>query len=380
MKWHGPTGADRLARPFESMARKRHQEEQPEAARVVNVLPVKKKPRAKTQAQAQLSSARHHQSKPRELVGRAHARSPKRAKFDVDYTHGQLLRLMGDADVDSEELDEALDYIEDEKAGESYVEELSTRTVERSDRSTRSSATQFAAVDADDQFKGDEVDEEAELDEEEGAVEGEEDQDEEEEEEEEVAAPVVFQCGTCRSIFGDSYAFVGANADLLLVTLSDVTNVARAPETQTAKDGADAGSSFRELLCKQCQAVLGRQYLTTPIALDELRGLYSFSTAAIASYQLGYPQLESQREPLGADAAKRATAACDATVRSLAADRDELLRLREDMTKVQNLLLVVDERLRSLETEEPDSEADEGANVPVSAIASASTTGTPVKR
>jgi len=32
------------------------------------------------------------------------------------------------------------------------------------------------------------------------------------------------------------------------------------------------------------------------------------------------------------------------------------------MTKVQSLLLVVDERLRSLETEEPDSEADEGAN------------------
>jgi hypothetical protein len=179
--------------------------------------------------------------------------------------------------------------------------------------------------------------------------------------EEEAAAPVVFQCGTCRSIFGDSYAFVGANPDLLLVTLSAVTNVASAPEALTASDGPDAGSSFHEILCKQCQAVLGRQYLTTPIALDALRGLYSFSTAAIASYQLGYPQLESQREPSAADA-KRATALCDATVRSFAADREELLRLREDMTKVQSLLLVVDERLRSLETEEPDSEADEGAN------------------
>ncbi|GLE11321.1 hypothetical protein PINS_up023701 [Pythium insidiosum] len=108
-------------------------------------------------------------------------------------------------------------------------------------------------------------DEEAEeTQEEEEEADGEDEEDEEEEEDEEIAAPVVFQCGTCRCIFGDSYSFVSSNADLLLVTLSAVTNVAVGPEPLTSKEGPDLGSSFLELLCKQCQTVLGRQYLTTP--------------------------------------------------------------------------------------------------------------------
>lgn len=184
-------------------------------------------------------------------------------------------------------------------------------------------------------------------------------EDDDGDEAEAMAAPVVFQCGTCRSIFGDSYAFVGSNADLLLVTLSAATNVAAAPETLTAKDGADAGSAFHELLCRQCQAVLGRQYVTTPVKLDAIRGLFSFATAAIASYQLGYPQLERSREAPSAADAQRATDACASTVAKLAADRDEVLKLRQDMAKVQSLLLVLDERLQHLEAgDEPDSEAE----------------------
>lgn len=345
------------------MARKRQQQEEEEAAaaaRVVNVLPVKKKPRAQRQPQAR--------DKPRVQAAYPSSRRGRPNRYSRGIS---LLGLAGDADVDSEELDEAVELVEDEEAGESYVYRAGDEeAIERSDRSTRSSSARFATVAAD-RFQDDE---EEELGEEDGAVdveeEGQGEDPEDPEDGEEAAAPVVFQCGTCRSIFGDSYAFVGANADLLLVTLSAVTNVACAPEALTATDGPDAGSSFHEILCKQCQAVLGRQYLTTPIALDALRGLYNFSTAAIASYQLGYPQLENQQEPSAEDA-KRATALCDATVRSFAADREELLRLREDMTKVQSLLLVVDERLRSLETEEPDSETDEGA----STVTPHSTTG-----
>ncbi|GLE10547.1 hypothetical protein PINS_up022693 [Pythium insidiosum] len=94
-------------------------------------------------------------------------------------------------------------------------------------------------------------DEEAEeTQEEEEEADGEDEEDEEEEEDEEIAAPVVFQCGTCRCIFGDSYSFVSSNADLLLVTLSAVTNVAVGPEPLTSKEGPDLGSSFLELLCK----------------------------------------------------------------------------------------------------------------------------------
>lgn len=196
-----------------------------------------------------------------------------------------------------------------------------------------------------------------------------------EEEEEEIAAPVVFQCGTCRSIFGDSYSFVGSNADLLLVTLSAVTNITTTSEPQTSKEGMDMGSSFQELLCSQCQTVLGRKYLTTPVLLDAIRGLFSFATTTIASYQLGYPQLQLQSAmskegdalegvlatSTSFEDMKRATIACDQAVKALSSDRQELLKLREDMTKVQNLLLVVDERLHQLEEEgqdEHDSEAE----------------------
>lgn len=181
------------------------------------------------------------------------------------------------------------------------------------------------------------------------------------EEEEEIAAPVVFQCGTCRSIFGDSYSFVGSNAELLLVTLSAVTNITTAKEPQTSKDGMDMGSSFQELLCAQCQTVLGRKYVTTPVPLDPIRGLYSFATNTIASYQLGYPQLSLEQGALSTsvDAIKRATIECDEAVKLLSVDRNEVGKLRADMTKVQNLLLVVDERLHQLETGEPDSEAED---------------------
>ncbi|TMW69716.1 hypothetical protein Poli38472_001872 [Pythium oligandrum] len=195
---------------------------------------------------------------------------------------------------------------------------------------------------------------------------GEEDDDDEEDEDDEVTAPVVFQCGTCRSIFGDSYSFVSSNAELLLVTLNAVTNVAVAPEALTAKDGPDIGSAFQELLCKQCQTVLGRKYLTTPNNLDAIRGLYSFSTTCIASYQLGYPQLNQTNgeNTMSSKAIAHANQECQSAINTLSMDRKELMKLRDDMTKVQNVLLVVDQRLHQLETQVEDSEAEEDDDVP----------------
>lgn len=187
---------------------------------------------------------------------------------------------------------------------------------------------------------------------------------EEDDDVEEIAAPVVFQCATCRSIFGDSYSFVSSNAELLLVTLRAVTNITVASERQASTDNADEGSSFRELLCQQCQTVLGRLYLTTPLPLDAIRGLYSFTTSAIASYQVGYPQLSLDQANGGQEGVdlgeiRANTIRCEQAVQTLRADQSELLKLREDMTKVQNLLLVIDERLHDLETEEVDSEAEQ---------------------
>ncbi|RLN90629.1 hypothetical protein BBJ28_00012965 [Nothophytophthora sp. Chile5] len=181
---------------------------------------------------------------------------------------------------------------------------------------------------------------------------------EEAEEDEEGAMPlVVFQCSTCRSIFGDSYAFVCSTEALWLVTLSAATNVAQAPEVQTAQDGPDAGSSYFELLCQNCQAVLGRKYLATPVALDSIRDLYSFSTEAITSYTLGDPMRDADASVQGM---QQAAMACSNTLNTLAADRDEMARLREEMEKVKGLMVTVDERLAQLEESEQADSEEEG--------------------
>ncbi|KAG2784565.1 hypothetical protein PC129_g15082 [Phytophthora cactorum] len=175
--------------------------------------------------------------------------------------------------------------------------------------------------------------------------------------EEEGAMPlVVFQCSTCRSIFGDSYAFVCSTEQLWLITLSHVANVALAPEVQTANTGLDAGSSYYELLCHNCQAVLGRKYLTTPVALDGIRDLFSFSTEAITSYTLGEPMQKAEGEE--DEWMKLAAAACHATIQKLAADRSEVTRLREEMEKVKGLMVTVDDRLAHLEGAAPESEEE----------------------
>ncbi|TDH70309.1 hypothetical protein CCR75_001656 [Bremia lactucae] len=165
---------------------------------------------------------------------------------------------------------------------------------------------------------------------------------------------VVFQCSTCRSIFGDSYAFLCSTEQLWLITLSHVTNVTLAPEVQTANTGFDAGSSYYELLCRNCQAILGRQYLTTPVALDGIRDLFSFSTEAITSYTLGDPM---QKGGGGEDEhMKQAAALCHTTMQKLAADQSEVLQLREEMEKVKGLMVAVDNRLAHLEKIAPECE------------------------
>lgn len=177
------------------------------------------------------------------------------------------------------------------------------------------------------------------------------------EEEEEGAMPlVVFQCNTCRSIFGDSYAFVSSTEQLWLVTLSHVTNVTLAPGVQTANTEHDAGSSYFELLCQNCQAVLGRKYLTTPVALDGIRDLFSFSTEAITSYTLGDPMHKADN---GEDKAMtRSAAACHEALQQLAIDRDQVANLRDEMEKIKGLLVTMDDRLAHLEGAEPESEGD----------------------
>ncbi|KAF4320498.1 hypothetical protein BBO99_00007291 [Phytophthora kernoviae] len=93
------------------------------------------------------------------------------------------------------------------------------------------------------------------------------------------------------------------------------------------------------------------KYLTTPVALDAIRDLFSFSTEAITSYTLGEP-MQNQQEN------SQAAVACHAAMQKLAVDRNEVVRLREEMEKVKGLMVTVDDRLAQLEGGEVESEEE----------------------
>lgn len=99
--------------------------------------------------------------------------------------------------------------------------------------------------------------------------------------------PLVFSCASCRTIVGDSCSLVDTNEQLQTVTLSGASNVSRLKERLTSDSPADEGSSYNELQCEGCRAVLGKFYLTTPRALDVIREQFSFLVDKLQSYEIG---------------------------------------------------------------------------------------------
>lgn len=148
----------------------------------------------------------------------------------------------------------------------------------------------------------------------------------------EITGPVVFQCETCRCILGDSMTFISANDVLETITLSNVQNVKQLDETNTSKKEHDFGSTFHELLCLSCQASLGKVYLTTARHLDSIRDLFTLDTKSITSYQVGGLLNPDHKRTLPSS---NADSYC-----------------HEDMIKVQNIVLLLDERLGKIEQRE----------------------------
>nr|CCA24618.1 conserved hypothetical protein [Albugo laibachii Nc14] len=166
------------------------------------------------------------------------------------------------------------------------------------------------------------------------------------------SSPIVFQCIKCRSILGDSFSFVCSNKKLATVTLDAVTNVVVKDHTKTSQHGIDVGSSFREVFCRKCKTLIGQCYLTTPRDLDEIRNCYSLFTQSVASYQLGHPQRARFKKRQDSGSFMDATNDCVTEVEALSHDRAKVNKLYDDMSKVQNLLLVLDDRLHTVEKQE----------------------------
>ncbi|OQR88230.1 hypothetical protein ACHHYP_07043 [Achlya hypogyna] len=190
--------------------------------------------------------------------------------------------------------------------------------------------------------------------------------DDDDEEEVEVTGPVVFQCKTCRSIIGDSMSFVQSNVDTRTVTLAFVLHTHKSKTALTANSGFDKGNTYHEILCSQCQSILGKSYIATTPALDELRNLHTLDTDALSSYQVG-TQIGVGDWTL--DGANK--------VLEYEKNVQMIEQLHGDMGKVQNLLLVIDERL--CDTERQLDTLKRGTKRPVPNT-DASPAATPSKR
>jgi hypothetical protein len=177
----------------------------------------------------------------------------------------------------------------------------------------------------------------------------------------EVNAPLVFQCQGCLTIVGDSWSFVGSDEEAktftlgganlsLIPTLPPLTfrfaaasNVSRSVDTESSD-----GNSFQLLQCDKCAAVVGRVFVATSNPrTDSLRNLFTFDSSKISSYELGKATLVAENAPT-ADAGGGLAAAASGD-----ADSAKVTVLQKEMVKVQNILLVMDERVSKLEGECP---------------------------
>ena len=143
---------------------------------------------------------------------------------------------------------------------------------------------------------------------------------------------------------------------LLLVPLTAVSGVVIDLSTLVKSTaGKDTGSSVSPMKCKACAAQLGVSYRTTPRSLDGLRDKFSFNTDAISSYEIGKPEIEmegedgeatadkGQHEPSNGDEGKQENGRETASL-ALRVDAFE-----EQMLKVENMLLLYNERFDQLE-------------------------------
>ncbi|EGD81475.1 hypothetical protein PTSG_02193 [Salpingoeca rosetta] len=152
---------------------------------------------------------------------------------------------------------------------------------------------------------------------------------EEEEEEDGIDAPLVFQCAACRAVVGDSFAWVCSDQDLNTITLTGAApGVKINGQLETSTQGRDLGSTYVTFQCS-CGAILGRVYQTTARHLDHMRDLMTFDLDALTSYKLG-------------------------SVGVSADENDELtfpsaIRMKEDIGKIQLLMITHDEKLSELQ-------------------------------
>jgi len=107
-----------------------------------------------------------------------------------------------------------------------------------------------------------------------------------EEQNSDAEGPLIFSCLNCRTIIGDSFSLVCTNRGLNSITLSKAHSIAKLEDLITSRDSIDLGSTYFPVKCSFCDAILGRFYITTPKALDEIREHFTFMMDFLSSYEV----------------------------------------------------------------------------------------------
>ncbi|KAJ1726502.1 hypothetical protein LPJ61_005141 [Coemansia biformis] len=103
-----------------------------------------------------------------------------------------------------------------------------------------------------------------------------------------INGPVVFSCAKCRTILGDTFAYAASAPERNLFALHAVpesVSCGKTRKTSTAR--GEAGSAYFELSCAECDAVVGRRYVTTTPDIDVMRNTYALDIEKVVTYELG---------------------------------------------------------------------------------------------
>jgi hypothetical protein len=154
---------------------------------------------------------------------------------------------------------------------------------------------------------------------------------------------LVFCCIHCRTIVGDSLALLSSHAELKTITLSKATKVNRQDSLCTVTtDSVDKCGTYFPIQCAQCCRSIGRYYISTPRALDEIRERFTFLVDEISSYELGSAEL-------GEDIVQDRKQHREASAAGAEEDKNKEKMFEEQFEKLYHIVLGLEYRVLELE-------------------------------
>ncbi|KAJ1659929.1 hypothetical protein IWQ61_001065 [Dispira simplex] len=152
-----------------------------------------------------------------------------------------------------------------------------------------------------------------------------------------IQAPLVFQCTQCKTIIGDSFAWVGAFEELNGIALSSHSgSVVKGSEIRHASSGPDKECIYTDVQCAECQQMLGRLYKATTSKWDLLRDCLLLQVDKILTYELGRTNPPPSKD--------------DVHLTSAVLEYHSARSLSTSVTQMKQVLVALNERLTQVET------------------------------